>query len=54
MGSLVFVLFRAVVGVLLDPGLIINPEAVQTRLQCTHTRKGVLCCSKRGDGEEGD
>lgn len=39
-GSVLFLLFRAVVGVLLDLGLIINPEAVQTSIAVhTHTQK---------------
>lgn len=53
-GSVLFLLFRAVVGVLLDLGLIINPEAVQTSITVhTHTHKE---CSAaiRGGREEGD
>ena len=42
MGSVLFLLFKAGVGVLLDLGLIINPEAVQTSIAVharTHTHK---------------
>lgn len=42
-GSVLFLLFRAVVGVLLDLGLIINPEAVQTSIAAhTHTKSALL------------
>lgn len=39
-GSVVFLLFRAVVGVRLDLGLIINPQAAQTSIAVhTHTKE---------------
>lgn len=44
-GSVLLLLFRAVVGVLLDLGLIINPQTAQTSIAVhTQTKKSALLC----------
>lgn len=53
-GSVLLLLFRAVVGVLLDLGLIINPETAQTSMAVHTDKKECSALVRGGNGGEGD